>query len=79
LGAYVILVPGLGVLIIGVVMIGSVFGKGSAYLGVGTGVAAIVAVVGPFAYEPLESIAILTAVLTLVWILVVGIRLRRLA
>jgi hypothetical protein len=79
LGAYIILIPGLGILIIGAVTIGSVFGRGAAYLGVATGVAAIVAVLGPFAYGPLETVAILTAVLTLLWFLVVGIRLLRLA
>jgi hypothetical protein len=77
LAAYIILIPGLGVLIIGAVMIGSVFGRGAAYLGVATGVAAVVSVLGPFAYEPLETVAILAAVLTLAWFLVVGIRLLR--
>ena len=47
LGAYIILVPGLGVLVIGLVMLRSAFGRTTAYLGVATGLAALVAVVGP--------------------------------
>jgi hypothetical protein len=34
---------------------------------------------GPIVYGPLVTVAILTAVLTLLWVLVVGIRLLRLA
>jgi hypothetical protein len=79
LAAYVILVPGLGVLAIGLVMLGSSFGRIAAYLGIGTGVAGIAAVVGPVVYDPLGAIAILAAVLTLIWFAVVGYRLLRLA
>jgi hypothetical protein len=79
LAAYIILVPGLGVLAIGLVMLGSSFGRIAAYLGIGTGVAGIAAVVGPVVYDPLGAIAILAAVLTLIWFAVVGYRLLRLA
>jgi hypothetical protein len=79
LGAYIIFVPGLGALVIGLVMLRSTFGRLAAWLGVATGVAGIVAVTGAFIYEPLEAVAILAAVLTLLWFLVVGLRLLRLA
>jgi hypothetical protein len=78
LAAYIILVPGLGILIIGLVMLRSVFGRAAAYLGVGTGIMAIVAVLGAFVLEPLGTLAILAAVLTLIWFFVVGLRLLRL-
>jgi Domain of unknown function (DUF4386) len=78
LGAYIILVPGLGVLVLGLVMLRSTFGRTAAWLGVVTGVSGIVAVFGRFIYEPLGTVAILTAVLTLLWFLLVGLRLLRL-
>jgi hypothetical protein len=78
LGAYIILVPGLGVLVIGLVMLRSTFGRTTAWLGVVTGVSGIVAVFGRFIYEPLGTVAILTALLTLIWFFVLGLRLLRL-
>ena len=77
---YAILVPAVGILLIGLVMRARtslwrghrLAGRGRrAYLG-------IVAVVGPLAWSPLGTLAILTSVLTLVWILLAGIRLLRL-
>jgi Domain of unknown function (DUF4386) len=79
LAAYIILVPGLGALIIGLVMLRSIFGRVPASLGVATGLAGIVAVVGPFIYEPLGTLAIFAAVLTLIWFFVSGLRLLRLS
>jgi Domain of unknown function (DUF4386) len=78
LGAYIILVPGLGVLVIGLVLLRSTFGRVVAWLGVVTGVSGVLAVLGAFIYEPLGTVAILTAVLTLLWFLLVGLRLLRL-
>jgi hypothetical protein len=78
LAAYIILVPGLGILFIGLVMLRSVFSRAAAYLGVGTGIMAIVAVLGAFVLEPLGTLAILAAVLTLIWFFVVGLRLLQL-
>ena len=60
-------------------MLRSTFGRLAAWLGVFTGVAGVVAVLGPLISEPLGTVAILAAVLTLIWFLVVGLRLRRLA
>ncbi len=79
LGLYIILIPGLGALVIGLVMLRSTFGRLAAWLGVVTGVAGIVAVLGPLMSEPFGAIAILAAVLTLIWFFVVGLRLLRLA
>lgn len=79
LGSYIILVPGLGALVIGLVMLRSTFGRLAAWLGVATGVAGVVAVLGPLISEPLGTIAILAAVLTLIWFFVVGLRLLWLA
>jgi hypothetical protein len=77
LGTYIILIPGLGALVIGFVMLRSAFGRAAGYLGVVTGLSGIMAVVGAFIYEPLGMLAILTAVLTLIWFFVVGLRLLR--
>ena len=79
LAAYIILVPGLGVLVIGLVMLGSAFGPVAAYLGVVTGISGIVAVAGPILYAQLATVAILAAVLTLIWFFLVGFRLLRFA
>ena len=79
LGSYIILVPGLGVLVIGLVMLKSTFSRLAGWLGVVTGVAGVAAVLGPLISEPLGTIAILAAVLTLFWFLAVGLRLLRLA
>ena len=79
LGAYIILVPGLGVLVIGLVMLRSAFGRTTAYLGVATGLAAIVAVVGPLVSAALATVAVLAAVLTLLWFLGAGLGLVRLS
>jgi hypothetical protein len=79
LAAYIILVPGLGVLAIGLVMLRSTMGRTAAYLGIATGLAGIAAVVGAVVYEPLGTLAVLAAVLTLVWFAIVGLRLLRLA
>ena len=71
--------PGLGVLVIGLVMLKSTFSRLAGWLGVVTGVAGVAAVLGPLISEPLGTIAILAAVLTLFWFLAVGLRLLRLA
>ena len=60
-------------------MLRSTFGRLAALLAMATGVAAIAAVLGPLIAQPLGTIAILAAVLTQRWFLVVGIQLLRLA
>ncbi len=78
LAVYIILVPSLGILIIGLVMRSGPFGKITAYLGVVTGILGIIAVVGPVLVDALGLTAVLTSVLTTVWVFLVGVRLLRL-
>ena len=72
---YAILVPSLGILVIGLVMLEARFGRVAGWLGVATGVLGSIAVLGGLLLEPLGTLAILTSVLTLLWVLLVGIRL----
>jgi hypothetical protein len=76
---YAILVPALGILIIGLVMLKGTFSKITAYLGVVTGILGIISVVGPFFIAALGMTAIITSVLTTVWVLLVGYKLLRLS
>lgn len=75
---YVILVPALGILTIGLVMLNGAFGRTAAYLGVLTGILGTVAVAGPYVWSSLGTVVILTSLLTTVWIFLVGYRLLRL-
>ena len=77
--AYVILVPGLGVGALGLVMARSGFSQAGGYIGIFAAVLAIAAVVGPIFAESLSALAIPTAVLTTVWVLIAGYRLIRLS
>jgi hypothetical protein len=74
---YAILVPSLGILVLGWVMRRGPFGQGTAYLGVLTGILGIVAVLGPYLVPALGAVVILTSILTALWVLLVGIRLLR--
>lgn len=74
-GVYTILVPGLGILIIGAVMRKGVFSKVTAYLGIATGILGIISVVGPFFLPALGMVAVITSVLTLLWLILAGVRL----
>jgi len=75
---YSILVPALGVLLVGLAMVRSPFGRGIAYLGVVTGVLGIVSLVGPLVVSALSATMIVTSLLTTVWVVLVGYRLFRL-
>jgi hypothetical protein len=76
LGVYIILVPSVGILMTGLVMLNGVFSKSTAYSGLATGVVGTVAVVGPFFTGPLgSSLVIIVSVLTLVWLFLAGYRL----
>lgn len=80
LGAfYTIVVPAIGILLIGLVMRKGIFSKSTAYLGMVTGVLGIVSVVGPLFVSALEGTIILTSLLTTVWFLLVGWRLYKLS
>ena len=78
ISVYIILVPGLGILMTGLVMLRGIFNKTTAYLGIATGIFAIVSVVVPFFVSALGLTAILASILTTVWLLFVGYRLNRL-
>jgi hypothetical protein len=75
---YAILVPALGILVIGLATRRDVFGTAASSLGVLTGVLGIVAVAGPYLWSPLGAVVILTSVLTTIWVIVIGLRLLRL-
>lgn len=76
-GVYAILVPSLGILIIGLVMLKGVFGKAMGFLGVATGILGIISVAGPIFIDALGMTAILTSILTTVWVLLAGYKLLR--
>jgi hypothetical protein len=61
-----------GILITGLVMRSGVFGRGTAYLGVVTGIVGIISVVGPYFVSALSVGIIVTSVLTTVWVMFVG-------
>jgi hypothetical protein len=77
-GVYAILVPSIGILITGLVMLKGIFNKITAYFGIGTGIAGIIAVAGPFVVSSLGVAAIIASVLTTVWVMLAGYRLYRL-
>jgi hypothetical protein len=76
-GVYVILVPGVGIFTIGLVMLRRGLGRVAGYLGIATGVFALIAVAGPVVVDAAGNVAIFTSVLTTVWVLVVGYQLLR--
>jgi len=76
---YSILILSLGILVIGLVMRRADFGKGTAYVGVVTGLLGVVAALGPFFASVLSVTIILVSLLTTLWILLVGFRLFRLS
>ncbi len=76
---YAILVPALGISIIGLVMLNGPFSKVTAYLGIATGILGIISVVGPLFFAALGMIAIVASVFTTVWVLFVGFKLLKLS
>jgi len=77
-GVYAILVPSVGILIIGLVMLRGAFSRVTAYSGVVSGVLGIVAVVGPFVVSGLGIAVVVASVLTTAWVFLVGYQLYRL-
>jgi hypothetical protein len=77
-GVYAILVPSLGNLIIGLVMLKGTFSKVTAYLAVISGILGIVSVVGPHFVTALGLAIVIGSALTTVWVVLVGYRLYRL-
>jgi hypothetical protein len=78
-GVYAILVPSLGIFIISLVMLRSVFSKVTAYIGLVSGILGFISVAGPFFIPALGIMAIIASVLTTVWVLLVGYKLLRLS
>jgi hypothetical protein len=78
LAVYVILVPAISTLVISFVMLKGVFNKATAYLGLVTGILAIVSVVGPYFVSALSNIVPIMSALSMVWFLLVGYKLYRL-
>lgn len=72
---YAILVPSLGILVIGLVMLKGVFRKITAYSGVVSGILGIVSVMGPVIMSAFGGAVIIASVLTTVWVLLLGFRL----
>ncbi|TAH48197.1 MAG: hypothetical protein EYC68_21905 [Chloroflexota bacterium] len=68
----------IAILLTGFVMLNGTMGKSTAYVGLATGILGIFAVAASFFASAVSSIAIIfTSILTLVWFLMVGIRLIR--
>jgi len=78
LGVYMIVIPALGTLLIGLVMRKGIFSKTTAYLGVATGILGVVSVVGPLFVSALSPTIMLTALFSTVWFFLVGYRLYKL-
>jgi len=74
-GVYAILVPAVGYFVIALVMLKGAFGKVAAYLGMASGIVGVIAVVGPLVVDTDDTAAILAAILTTVWVLLVGYKL----
>jgi hypothetical protein len=77
LGVYAILVPAVGILITGLVMLKGIFSKTTAYLGLVAGILGVVSVVGPVFISALGVAVIGSSVITTVWVLLLGYRLYR--
>ncbi len=67
----------IGILLTSLSMLTGVFSKGTAYLGLVTGMLGIVAVAGSF-FGFLKPLIILVSILTMVWVFLVGFRLYKL-
>jgi hypothetical protein len=76
---YSILILAIGILVTSLVMRKGVFGRGTAYVGVVTGVGGIVAVVGPYFASVLSVVIVVVSAPTTLWIVLVGVRLIRLS
>jgi hypothetical protein len=76
-GTYSILIPSLGVLLTGLVMLNGVFNKTTAYVALAAGITGIV-FMGSYIAGALYGFRIINALLATIWYLMVGFRLYRL-
>lgn len=67
-----------GILLAGLVMLKGIFSKGTAYVGIATGILGVIAVFGPLLISALSATIILASLLTTIWVLMVGYRLYKL-
>jgi hypothetical protein len=65
----------LGILMTGVVMLKGVFNKGTAYLGIATGILGVVSVFGPLLVSALSATIVAASILTTIWLIFAGYRL----
>jgi len=79
LAVIAILIPSLGILLSGIVMLKGNFGKGVAYLSFMVGITGVLAAFGPTFTHALDTMHIINALLATVWYLLVGGRLHKLA
>ena len=77
-GVYSIVTLSVGILLVGLVMLRSIFSKTAAYMGLATGILGIVSVAGPFVVSALGVTIIIASILTTIWVMLVGYRLYRL-
>jgi hypothetical protein len=75
---YSILILSVAILMVGLVMRKGIFGQGTAYMGVITGIVGIVAALGPLVARSLSVTIIIVSALTTLWVLLVGFRLTQL-
>lgn len=76
-GVYSILVPGVGELLVGLVILRAVFGRVAGWAALLSGILAIFAVVAGYFYDPLGQAVILASTLSLIFYLLAGVRLMR--
>jgi len=79
MGVYTILVPAIGILMTGLVMLKGIFNKITAYLAVVSGILSIVSIVGTPFVSALWVTIIIASTLIAVWVFFVGYRLYRLS
>lgn len=77
-GIYVILFPGLGLLLTSLVMFKGVFSKPLSYLGLAAGVCGILAGIGPIFMSQLETFQYINASLAMIWFFFAGLKLNKL-
>jgi len=77
-GVYSIVTLSIGILLLGAVLLrGGPFGRVTGWLGVVTGALGVLAVAGPIVSSAFSSVIIVTSLLTMVWVLLVGVGLLR--
>lgn len=77
LTSFIILLPGLGIMILGWIMHKTKFSNAAAFSGIITGIFAIISFIGPFFSKSLALAAVIASTFTLLWCLFAGIRLWR--